>query len=90
MSDRYLRPVEVRRRFGIGRDALASMVEAKTLRPRLTPGGHKRYLESELLRAFETVATGEPVEPIERIAEQFDNACRKLRSYVRNLHRGNE
>lgn len=53
MSERLLSPKEVKKRFSVSDRTLYSYEKQGKIHPARTPGGHRRYLESELLNLFQ-------------------------------------
>lgn len=52
MSDKLLSPREVKKRFSVCDMTLYRYEKQGKLHPARTPGGHRRYLESELVQLF--------------------------------------
>lgn len=52
MSERLLSPKEVKKRFSVSDRTLYRYEKQGKIHPARTPGGHRRYLESELAHLF--------------------------------------
>lgn len=53
MIDKLYKLKEVQEKFGVSRRTLIYYEEQGLIRPARTPGGHRRYPESELLKLFQ-------------------------------------
>lgn len=53
MQARFYTPAQATSRFGLSRSSLLRFERMGLVRPVRTPGGHRRYPESELFRLFE-------------------------------------
>lgn len=52
MIDKLYKLNEVKEKFGVSRRTLIYYEKQGKIRPARTPGGHRRYPESELLKLF--------------------------------------
>lgn len=53
MPEKLLSPKEVKKRYSISDRTLYRYEKQGKLYPARTPGGHRRYLESELIQLFQ-------------------------------------
>lgn len=58
MSERLLSPKEVKKLYSVSDRTLYRYEKQGKIHPARTPGGHRRYLESELVQLFQRESDG--------------------------------